>query len=49
VELNWSGSVIVKPWAADTTADVTSTPWRPAFAIAESSGGMVASAARSSR
>ena len=26
-----------------TTADLTSTPWRPALAMADSSGGMVAS------
>ena len=26
-----------------TTADLTSTPWRPALAIADSSGGIVAS------
>ena len=26
-----------------TTADFTSTPWRPALAMADSSGGMVAS------
>lgn len=34
---------VVVPTCSITTADFTSTPWRPALAMAASSGGMVAS------
>lgn len=34
---------VVVPSCSITTADLTSTPWRPALAMAARSGGMVAS------
>jgi len=38
-----NATVVVVATRSRTTADFTSTPWRPAFAIAASSGGIVAS------
>lgn len=38
-----NATVSVRPSCSMTTADLTSTPFRPAVAIADSNGGMVAS------
>ena len=38
-----SATASIWPRRSITTADLTSTPWRPALAMADSSGGIVAS------